>query len=74
MSELDKVLDTLSKTKDGGLARLFELLRIESVSTDPAFKANCLQAAEWCAAAAAGHRICRGQGCAHKRPSDGRRA
>jgi acetylornithine deacetylase/succinyl-diaminopimelate desuccinylase-like protein len=50
MSQLDKVLDTLSKTKDGGLARLFELLRIESVSTDPAFKANCLKAAQWCVA------------------------
>lgn len=49
MSELDAVLQCLERTKDQGLARLFELLRIESISTDPAYKGHCLKAAEWCA-------------------------
>jgi acetylornithine deacetylase/succinyl-diaminopimelate desuccinylase-like protein len=49
MSALSKVLDKLAQSKHAGLDRLFELLRIESVSTDPAFKGNCQAAAEWCA-------------------------
>ncbi len=49
MSTLAKVLDTLAQSKDAGLGRLFELLRIESVSTDPEFKPQCQRAAEWCA-------------------------
>jgi acetylornithine deacetylase/succinyl-diaminopimelate desuccinylase-like protein len=50
MTALDNVLETLGQTKQAGLDRLFELLRIESISTDPAFKANCQTAARWCAA------------------------
>ena len=50
MSNLDKVLETLAQSKDAGLNRLFELLRIESVSTDPAFAPHCRKAADWCAA------------------------
>jgi len=50
MSEqLDEVLATLDDTSDAALARLFQLLRIESISTDPAHKASCLEAANWCA-------------------------
>ncbi len=50
MSEtLNQVLTTLDDTSDTALARLFQLLRIESVSTDPAYKASCQEAAEWCA-------------------------
>ena len=49
MSTLGQVLDTLGQSKEAGLGRLFELLRIESVSTDPAFKPQCQRAAEWCA-------------------------
>ena len=50
MSEhLNQVLTTLDETSDAALARLFELLRIESVSTDPAYKAGCEAAAQWCA-------------------------
>ncbi|HEX2842034.1 M20/M25/M40 family metallo-hydrolase [Hyphomicrobium sp.] len=44
-----KVLDRLDRNFDAGLERLFELLRIESISTDPAYKGACRQAAEWCA-------------------------
>ncbi len=50
MSDLAKVLETLDQSRDAGLDRLFQLLRIESVSTDPAFKAHCQTAAEWCRA------------------------
>jgi acetylornithine deacetylase/succinyl-diaminopimelate desuccinylase-like protein len=50
MSEqLNQVLTTLDDTSDAALTRLFQLLRIESVSTDPAYKASCQEAAEWCA-------------------------
>lgn len=48
---LPQVLDRLDANLDAGLARLFELLRIESVSTDPAYKPQCNAAAEWCARA-----------------------
>ncbi|MFA9550103.1 MAG: M20/M25/M40 family metallo-hydrolase [Hyphomicrobium sp.] len=50
MSEqLNQVLTTLDDLNDAALDRLFELLRIESISTDPAYADNCLTAAEWCA-------------------------
>jgi acetylornithine deacetylase/succinyl-diaminopimelate desuccinylase-like protein len=50
MSEqLNQVLTTLDETSDAALARLFQLLRIESISTDPAYKASCQEAADWCA-------------------------
>ena len=49
MSELNRVLETLDKGRPEALGRLFELLKIESVSTDPAYKGHCLKAAEWCA-------------------------
>lgn len=50
MSEpLDHVLKHLDKDREGALERLFELLRIQSVSTDPAFQADCKAAAKWCA-------------------------
>jgi acetylornithine deacetylase/succinyl-diaminopimelate desuccinylase-like protein len=47
---LNQVLTSLDETGDAALARLFELLRIKSVSTDPAFAHSCQAAAEWCAA------------------------
>lgn len=49
-ASLTEVLDRLETNHEAGLARLFELLRIPSVSTDPAYKPHCNTAAEWCAA------------------------
>ncbi len=48
-SRLPEVLKTLDKSQDAALERLFELLRIPSVSTDPAYAAHCRNAAEWSA-------------------------
>lgn len=45
-----KVLERLDRNFDAGLERLFDLLRIESISTDPAYGGACRKAAEWCAA------------------------
>jgi acetylornithine deacetylase/succinyl-diaminopimelate desuccinylase-like protein len=47
MSALSPVLDRLDKGLDQSLERLFELLRIRSISTDPDFAADCRKAAEW---------------------------
>ena len=47
MPQLDAALARLDATRDTALARLFELLRIPSVSTDPAFKPHCERAAHW---------------------------
>ena len=47
--KLNQVLTTLDETSEAALSRLFELLRIESVSTDPAYKERCRAAADWCA-------------------------
>lgn len=46
--KLPAVLSTLDKSHEAALERLFELLRIESISTDPAYKGRCRAAAEWC--------------------------
>lgn len=46
MSDLDKVLNQIEADQDGALARLFDLLRIESISTDPAYKSACKDAAD----------------------------
>src|SRR5215813_2350139 len=48
-TQLRRVLNTLDATQDEALDRLFEFIRIPSVSTDPAYKTQCQQAAEWCA-------------------------
>ncbi|MGL4395130.1 MAG: M20/M25/M40 family metallo-hydrolase [Hyphomicrobium sp.] len=50
MSKLAAVLEKLDASHDAGLERLFNLLRIESISTDPAYKGACQSAAEWCRA------------------------
>ena len=50
MAALDAVLAKLDANAEGALARLFSLLSIASVSTDPAYKADCDKAAAWLAA------------------------
>jgi acetylornithine deacetylase/succinyl-diaminopimelate desuccinylase-like protein len=50
MSELDAVLNRIAQGLPESLARLFALLRIKSISADPAYKADCRAAADWCAA------------------------
>ncbi|PIE09918.1 MAG: hypothetical protein CSA72_09850 [Rhodobacterales bacterium] len=44
---IDPVLAHVDANLDDALARLSELLRIESISTDPAFKDHCQKAADW---------------------------
>jgi acetylornithine deacetylase/succinyl-diaminopimelate desuccinylase-like protein len=48
---LAKTLDELRRGQDSALERLFDLLRIDSVSTDPAYQASCRKAAGWCSSA-----------------------
>jgi acetylornithine deacetylase/succinyl-diaminopimelate desuccinylase-like protein len=50
MNHLDAVLDRIDRDLDASLQRLFTLLRIQSISTDPAFKDSCRTAAEHVAA------------------------
>jgi acetylornithine deacetylase/succinyl-diaminopimelate desuccinylase-like protein len=50
MSTLDAVLSRIDQDIDQSVERLFALLRIASVSTDPAFKPQCQTAAEHVAA------------------------
>ena len=44
---LDRVLDRIDQDLSKSVDRLCELLRIQSISTDPAFKAHCDTAADW---------------------------
>jgi len=46
---LESVLDNLDREEPAALDRLFRLLAIPSVSTDPAFHEACIEAAEACA-------------------------
>jgi acetylornithine deacetylase/succinyl-diaminopimelate desuccinylase-like protein len=50
MSQLNAVLQQIDRDLDASLDRLFALLRIPSVSTDPAYKDHCRAAAEHVAA------------------------
>ncbi|UGY10369.1 MULTISPECIES: M20/M25/M40 family metallo-hydrolase [unclassified Phyllobacterium] len=47
MPALEPVLNALDNNLDNSLERLFDLLRIKSISTDPAYKDECRKAAEW---------------------------
>src|SRR3954468_3704011 len=50
MSQIQAVLERIDRDLDASLDRLFALLRIQSVSTDPAYKDSCRAAAEHVAA------------------------
>jgi acetylornithine deacetylase/succinyl-diaminopimelate desuccinylase-like protein len=50
MNALPAVLDRIDRDLDHSLDRLFELLRIQSISTDPAYSDQCRAAAEHVAA------------------------
>src|SRR5512139_3587280 len=50
MDKLDAVLTRIDANADAALERLFAVLRIRSISTDPAFAAECKACAEWHAA------------------------
>ncbi|MHA6687896.1 M20/M25/M40 family metallo-hydrolase [Mesorhizobium sp. A556] len=47
MSSVAPVLDRLDHNLDQSLDRLFTLLKLKSISTDPAYAADCRKAAEW---------------------------
>ena len=49
MSQLDAVLGRIDSDLDKSLERLFALLRIQSISTDPVYKKFCREAAEFVA-------------------------
>ena len=44
---ISKVLNQIDSNLPDSLERLFELLRIQSISTDPAYKDECQKAADW---------------------------
>ena len=48
---LDRVLARLDGERDDALQRLFEFVRIASISADPAYRDDCRRAAHWCSAA-----------------------
>src|SRR5690606_27364323 len=50
ISALDAALAQVDEGLEHSLARLFELLRIKSISTDPAYAKDCQRAADWLAA------------------------
>ncbi len=47
MARVDAVLTQIDKDLDNTLERLYALLRIESISTDPAYRQPCINAAQW---------------------------
>ena len=49
MASIENVLEKLDADRQGALDRLFALLRIQSISTDPAFAGECAKAADWLA-------------------------
>lgn len=49
MASIDAVLNTIDANLPASTKRLFDLLSIPSVSTDPAYTQHCLRAANWLA-------------------------
>ena len=50
MASIDTVLGKLDANAEAALGRLFELMAIPSISTDPAYAEDCSKAADWLAA------------------------
>lgn len=47
MSSIESVLETADSNTDAALERLFALLRMPSISTDPAYHSDCVATADW---------------------------
>jgi acetylornithine deacetylase/succinyl-diaminopimelate desuccinylase-like protein len=47
MPNVETILARIDANRSAALDRLFDLLKIPSVSTDPAFKQDCARAAQW---------------------------
>jgi len=47
MTALNQALEKIDANLDGSIDRLFDLLKIESISTDPAYKAECAKAGQY---------------------------
>lgn len=47
MTDLDKVLANIDANLDAAVERVFTLIRIKSISTDPAYAEECRKNAEW---------------------------
>jgi acetylornithine deacetylase/succinyl-diaminopimelate desuccinylase-like protein len=47
MSQLDEVLSRIDADVEAALERLFDLLKIKSISTDPAYAGDCRACADW---------------------------
>lgn len=47
MTDISPVLSAVDDNLTASLDRLFELVRLKSISTDPSYKAECRKAAEW---------------------------
>ncbi len=47
MTDLYLVLDHANENLNANIVRLFEFLRIKSISADPAYKEECIKAAQW---------------------------
>ncbi len=47
MSQLDQVLKRIDSDLDSSLERLFQWLKVPSISTDPAYKDHCRTAGQW---------------------------
>ena len=61
MTDLSPILAKADEALPQSLERLFDLVRIPSISTDPAYKADCRKAGEWLVSALTelGFDICR---------------